>query len=170
MAGKQGLINFVSVPKAIGAGVAAGLLPWFYYAVADGRTMFVFYVLPALPFLILAFTAASPLAFYPGIFLAQFTASMALGGAAATTQDLVLPRMRGTATATFFLGTTLLGLAMGPYLAGRVSTLSGSLSVGMLSLLLITPVTVAAGIAAWRLVPAAEATREARAREAGEAI
>jgi dolichyl-phosphate-mannose-protein mannosyltransferase len=39
---------------AIGTGVVAGMLPWFYYAVADGRTMFAFYVLPALPFLILA--------------------------------------------------------------------------------------------------------------------
>jgi dolichyl-phosphate-mannose-protein mannosyltransferase len=39
---------------AIGAGAAAGLLPWFYYAVRDGRTMFSFYALPALPFLILA--------------------------------------------------------------------------------------------------------------------
>jgi dolichyl-phosphate-mannose--protein O-mannosyl transferase len=39
---------------AIGTGVVAGLLPWFYYAVVDGRTMFAFYVLPALPFLILA--------------------------------------------------------------------------------------------------------------------
>ncbi|RSM74274.1 phospholipid carrier-dependent glycosyltransferase [Actinoplanes sp. ATCC 53533] len=39
---------------AIGTGVVAGLLPWFYFAVRDGRTMFSFYVLPALPFLILA--------------------------------------------------------------------------------------------------------------------
>jgi dolichyl-phosphate-mannose-protein mannosyltransferase len=39
---------------AIGTGAAAGLLPWFYYAVQDGRTMFSFYALPALPFLILA--------------------------------------------------------------------------------------------------------------------
>ncbi|WP_305784987.1 dolichyl-phosphate-mannose--protein mannosyltransferase [Symbioplanes lichenis] len=39
---------------AIGTGVMAGLLPWFYFAVADGRTMFSFYALPALPFLILA--------------------------------------------------------------------------------------------------------------------
>lgn len=39
---------------AIGTGVAAGLLPWFYFAVRDGRTMFSFYALPALPFLILA--------------------------------------------------------------------------------------------------------------------
>jgi dolichyl-phosphate-mannose-protein mannosyltransferase len=39
---------------AIGSGVLGGLLPWFYYAVKDGRTMFNFYVLPAVPFLILA--------------------------------------------------------------------------------------------------------------------
>jgi dolichyl-phosphate-mannose--protein O-mannosyl transferase len=34
--------------------VLGGILPWFYYAVKDGRTMFSFYVMPALPFLILA--------------------------------------------------------------------------------------------------------------------
>jgi dolichyl-phosphate-mannose-protein mannosyltransferase len=34
--------------------VVAGLLPWFWYAVKDGRTMFSFYAPPALPFLILA--------------------------------------------------------------------------------------------------------------------
>ena len=33
--------------------VAAGLLPWFYYAL-DSRTMFYFYAAPALPFLVLA--------------------------------------------------------------------------------------------------------------------
>ncbi|MEU4426510.1 phospholipid carrier-dependent glycosyltransferase [Actinoplanes sp. NPDC024001] len=39
---------------AILTGAAAGLLPWFWFAIADGRTMFSFYALPALPFLILA--------------------------------------------------------------------------------------------------------------------
>ena len=39
---------------AIGTGVVAGLGPWFYFAIADGRTMFSFYALPAVPFLILA--------------------------------------------------------------------------------------------------------------------
>ncbi|WP_285552751.1 dolichyl-phosphate-mannose--protein mannosyltransferase [Actinoplanes regularis] len=39
---------------AIVGGAAAGLLPWFYFAAADNRTMFSFYTLPALPFLILA--------------------------------------------------------------------------------------------------------------------
>jgi dolichyl-phosphate-mannose--protein O-mannosyl transferase len=39
---------------ALTTGVVAGMLPWFFYAVRDGRTMFSFYTLPALPFLILA--------------------------------------------------------------------------------------------------------------------
>ncbi len=78
--------------------------------------------------------------------------------------------MRGTATATFFIGTTLIGLALGPYLAGRISTLSGSLSTGMLSLLLSVPITLAAGLVAYRRFPAAERTREKRARSAGEPI
>lgn len=122
------------------------------------------------PFLVLAFTSSTTPILYLGLFLAQVTAAGALGSAAATTQDLVLPRMRGTATATFFIGTTLLGLALGPYLAGRVSTLTGSLSVGMLSILIVSPVTLATAIAAYRLVPAAEASREARARAAGEIV
>jgi len=117
-----------------------------------------------------AFSTSNITLFYLMLFPAQACASCALGAAAATTQDLVMPRMRGTATGTFLIGTTLLGLAMGPYLAGRVSTLSGSLSVGVLSMLVVVPVTFTAAILAYRLVPAAEANRKARARAAGEVI
>jgi dolichyl-phosphate-mannose-protein mannosyltransferase len=39
---------------AIFTGAMASLLPWFYFAVKDGRTMFSFYLMPGLPFLILA--------------------------------------------------------------------------------------------------------------------
>ncbi|MFM9828022.1 MAG: spinster family MFS transporter [Sphingomonas sp.] len=117
-----------------------------------------------------AFSTSNLALFYIMLFPAQACASCALGAAAATTQDLVLPRMRGTATGTFFIGTTLLGLALGPYLAGRISTLSGSLSVGVISLLATMPITLTAAIMAYRLVPKAEATREARARAAGELI
>ncbi|MEV5329809.1 phospholipid carrier-dependent glycosyltransferase [Nonomuraea sp. NPDC052634] len=35
---------------------AAGWLPWFYYAVADNRTMYLFYMAPVLPFMVLAVT------------------------------------------------------------------------------------------------------------------
>ena len=117
-----------------------------------------------------AYSTTSITIFYLSLFPAQMFASCALGAAAATTQDLVMPRMRGTATATFFLGTTLLGLALGPYLAGRISTLTGSLSTGVIALLVTVPITFAAAVLAYRLVPAAEAGRESRARAAGEAI
>ena len=119
---------------------------------------------------ILAFTASSPAMFYAMIPTAQFLTCGALGAAAATTQDLVLPRMRGTATAAFFIGTTLIGLALGPYIAGRVSTLTGSLSTGVLSLFAVLPLALAAILGAYRLLPAAEAGKLDRSRAAGEPI
>lgn len=102
--------------------------------------------------------------------LANMLASSALGAAAATTQDLVLPRMRGTATATFFLATTLVGLALGPYLAGYVSASSKSLGTGVKSILAIVPVGLVLLAVAYRLLPGAERTLRDRARAAGEAI
>jgi len=136
---------------------------------AAGRLMVVLFgaIMPV-PAVAMAFSATSLGGFYLPLFVAQVLGSSALAAAAATTQDLVLPRMRGTATGTFFIGTTLLGLALGPYLAGRVSTLTGSLSTGVLSMLVTVPVTIIAGIIAFRTVPAAEAGREARARAFGE--
>src|SRR3546814_14570596 len=81
---------------------------------------------PIAPIIIAFTTPAAPgngdfIRFTAFASLAGLLASSALGAAAATTQDLVLPRMRGTATATFFLATTLVGLALGPYMAGQVS-------------------------------------------------
>jgi len=138
---------------------------------ANGRIMVVLFggIAPIIP-LVIAFTAADKWTFYVMLPITSILASSALGAAAAATQDLVLPRMRGTATAAFFIGTTLLGLAMGPYLAGRVTDLTGSLRIGVLSLLVVAPIGLAAAVAALKLVPRAEATREARARAAGEAL
>ncbi|MFZ5747926.1 MAG: spinster family MFS transporter [Pseudomonadota bacterium] len=135
---------------------------------AGRMAVVLFGALAPLPFVVLAFTTDNLLLFYATLFPANVLGATALGAAAATTQDLVLPRMRGTATASFFIGTTLIGLALGPYLAGRVSMLSGSLSTGVLSLLLSVPIAAVAAIAAYRLVPRAEAERGARARAAGE--
>ncbi|MEU4406501.1 phospholipid carrier-dependent glycosyltransferase [Streptosporangium sp. NPDC023963] len=42
-------------------GYAAGWLPWFYYALADNRTMYLFYAITMLPFMILALTLAAGL-------------------------------------------------------------------------------------------------------------
>jgi dolichyl-phosphate-mannose--protein O-mannosyl transferase len=44
---------------------AAGFLPWVYYALADKRTMFLFYMAPLLPFMVLALTLAAGLLIGP---------------------------------------------------------------------------------------------------------
>jgi MFS family permease len=136
---------------------------------ATGRIMVVLFggLAPIAP-LVIAFTTPDQTVFFIALPLAQLLTSSALGAAAAASQDLVLPRMRGAATGAFFIGTTLLGLALGPYLAGRVADLTHSLSTGLLSLLVVVPIALIAGIAAFRMVPAAEASREERARAAGE--
>jgi len=121
--------------------------------------------------LIGAYTTDSFTAFVIYSFIAHIMSSSALGGAAATSQLLVLPRMRGTATATFFLATTLVGLALGPFMAGYVSASSGDdLSTGVLSTLVTVPIGLALLLAAIKLVPAAQSSLESRARTAGEPI
>ncbi|MEZ0073332.1 dolichyl-phosphate-mannose--protein mannosyltransferase [Planotetraspora sp. GP83] len=50
---------------AVLVGYAAGWLPWFYFAIADNRTMFMFYALPMVPFMILAIVLACGLIIGP---------------------------------------------------------------------------------------------------------
>jgi MFS family permease len=154
-------------------GVIAGgrLADWARQKHPAGRIVVVGVApLIALPFFIGAFTTASPGLFYLLLFVASTFISAALGGTAATTQDLVLPRMRGVATATFFLATTLVGLSLGPYMAGYVSTVTGDRAIGIISVLAVAPISTALLIAAFRQLPRAEATLVERARAAGEPI
>ena len=127
----------------------------------------------------IGYTTDNATLFYIMNFLAGMLGATALGAAAATTQDLVLPRMRGTATAAFFLGTTLVGLSFGPYMVGQISDLAGTmvdgklvgnLRVGILSLIAVAPIALGLLIAAYRTVPKAEQTIVERARNAGEPV
>lgn len=141
-----------------------------------GRVLVILFgvVAPIVPILI-GYSTENPILFYAMNFVAGMFGAAALGAAAATTQDLVLPRMRGTATAAFFLGTTLIGLAFGPYLVGQISDLSGTivdgkpvgnLRNGILALVGVAPVAMALLVHAYRTVPIAEATVAQRADEA----
>ena len=127
-------------------------------------------VLVPAPFIVAMVSTADIGMFYLFYVPVALFGSIYVGIAAATTQDLVLPRMRGAATATYFLGTTLVGLGLGPYFAGAVSKVTGSLATGILSLLLIVPVTLVCLVLVYRKLPAAEASRVDRARAAGEPI
>jgi MFS family permease len=139
---------------------------------ADGRVLVILFgLVTPVPIVFFAFTTSSLTAFYVLSFFANMLTASALGAAAATSQALVLPRMRGMATAIFFLSTTLVGLGLGPFVAGYVSAANGGdLSAGVLSTLMIAPFGIVLVIAALRLVPPASNSILERARAAGEDI
>ncbi|WP_439567260.1 spinster family MFS transporter [Sphingopyxis sp.] len=138
-----------------------------------GRVLMIIFgvVAPIIPIWV-GYTTDNAALFYAMNFLAGMLGAAALGAAAATTQDLVLPRMRGTATAAFFLGTTLVGLSFGPYMVGQISDLTGTivngqpvgdLRTGILSLIGVAPIALVLLFYAYRAVPQAEATIVERA-------
>lgn len=86
---------------------------------------------------------------------ATFTLTMWLGPAFAAAQEQVPPRARGTATAIQFLAINLIGLALGPYLAGLLSDATGSLRAATLLILLAAPAALVLFVRAARLNPAA---------------
>ena len=119
-------------------------------------------ILPA-PAVFFLFTTSNLTGFYIVAPYVGLCSALWVGAAIATLQDLVLPRMRGTAGATYVLGTSLVGLALGPYTAGKVAAVTGSLSTGIFSLYVVPPFTLVALWVASRRIGVLEATREERA-------
>jgi len=124
-------------------------------------------VLPA-PAVWVMFTTDSLATFFIASPIAQFFGSMWVGAAVATLQDLVLPRMRATAGATYVLGTTMVGLALGPYYAGKMADILGSLSAGVFALYVVPPFTLLALWLGSRRIGTIETSKADRARAAGE--
>ena len=110
-------------------------------------------------------------------FVLNITSSAWVGAAATTVNDLVLPRMRATASAFYILMGTV-GLAVGPYTVGEVSdvlTASGMASGEALRTSLLMSIAVLVLPTTFlllllrRLIPE-EANRLERARAAGEPV
>lgn len=95
--------------------------------------------------------------------------SLWLGPGASTVQDLVLPRMRATASAAYLLSVTFVGLAMGPYVIGRLSSGLGDLRRAILWGLVANAIAAGCLLRAMRDLPRDEALVAERARrfEAG---
>jgi MFS family permease len=126
-------------------------------------------ILPA-PAVWVMFTTTDLATFFIASPFAQLFGSMWVGAAVATLQDVVLPRMRATAGATYVLGTTMVGLALGPYFAGKMADVTHSLSAGIFWLYVVPPFTLLALWLGSRRIAELEATRVERARAAGEPI
>ena len=122
------------------------------------------------PVILLAtcFTTTNLTLFYVLYFPLTILSSCSLGAVGATAQDLVLPRMRGAATAMVLLSITMIGLALGPYSVGRLSVWTGNLGTAMLYMLAVLPFAIVAFAILYRKLPVAEASVLSRARAAGE--
>ena len=120
--------------------------------------------------IILSYTVTSVTGFYIMAGANMFVHIMWLGPCAASIQDLVLPRMRGTATAAFFLGTTIIGLGLGPYIVGLTSDVTGDLRLSMMATAFAVPLILLCIWMAYRTVPKLEASLLERARAAGETV
>ena len=130
------------------------------------------------PVAILFLTTSSIWLAYASSFAFSIFSALFAGAAASTINDLVLPRMRASASAFYILVFTFVGLALGPYSIGQMSdalTASGidsgeALRQAMLSSLVMFTVTVIALLLASRYLGSEEASRLERARAAGELI
>ena len=155
--GKAELGLLIGAPNAVGGflGVILGgrLADYLHLRHAGGRAMVLLITLVAsVPPIAIGYSTDSVTLFLVCNFLGQFATSSALGAGAAATQSLVEPRMRGVATAIYFLGATLLGLALGPFTAGFISETTGSLATGVIATLAVVPIGLAAiAVSVWQM-------------------
>ncbi len=144
---------------------------WFRRRSPVGRLyVMLIAALASVTLILLSYSATNIGTFYILLACQVFIHITWLGPCAASVQDLVLPRMRGTATAVFFLGTTIIGLGLGPYMVGLISDVTGDLKFAMRSTTFILPLLLLAIAVAWRTLPQLEDSLLARARAAGESV
>lgn len=139
----------VGAPNALGGFLGVILGGWLADRMARrhvaGRVMVpAIALLASVPLILIGYNTSSSVTFLVCNFLGQVVTASALGACAAASIALVQPRMRGTATAIFLLGATLIGLAFGPFVAGLISENTGSLAKGVqFSLVAVVPGLVA---------------------------
>lgn len=130
----------------------------------------------SLPLALFILTTENTNAAYVAVYIDVVFSSAWIGSAVALANELVLPRMRATASSFYILLVTFIGLAMGPYAIGRLSvafeqggeTSAVALKNGMLLALSATVLAAVCFVMASFFVRNEEEGRLARARAAGE--
>ncbi len=124
----------------------------------------------AVPFGLAALSTANLQLAYLLSFLFFLTGSLYISPGVTTVMDLVLPRMRATASAAYLVVVIFLGLALGPYAVGRLSEALGDLALAMQLCLIANGIAAVMLIGAMRHLPGDERSRLARARSLGEPV
>jgi MFS family permease len=130
----------------------------------------------AIPFALGFLYTESVIAAYIYSFVFSILSPAWIGSGASTINDLVMPRMRATASAYYVLMNTFLGLALGPYLMGQISDLNSAAGMAtgdalrnaMTWGLVMFGVSAAFLLAARRYLATDEASRISRANALGE--
>jgi MFS family permease len=99
-------------------------------------------MLGAIPCILAMMAAPDFHAYLASAFLLAIFSSSWSPANAALIQDLAIPRMRGSAAASYSLVAIVISSGVGPYWAGKVSSLSGSLTAGLLSTMALVPVAL----------------------------
>lgn len=92
-------------------------------------------------FVVAAFFSTDFDSYVPLILVALFVMTLHFASLGAAFQELVPAAMRATAAGTMFIATSL-GIALGPYISGKVSTLTGSLQAGVLATVALMPIAL----------------------------
>ena len=170
---KDGLtLGTVALFSGLSGFLAGGVLgDWSKRWHPAGRLYFSILALAAFcVFALIQYTTASRPIFYACFGIGNALLATWPGCGMATAQDLVLPRMRGMAYAVISLGTSVIGLGLGPYCVGLLSDLTGNLRQAILCVLAFVPLILWTLWWISRRLPHDEATVELRARQAGERI
>jgi len=106
--------------------VLGGLLADVWKAKNPNARLYIGLAIPvlAIPFALGFLYTDSVFVAYICSFVFSILSPAWIGSGASTINDLVMPRMRATASAYYVLMNTFLGLALGPYLIGQISDLN----------------------------------------------
>lgn len=123
------------------------------------------------------FTTSSVVVAYIASFVYSIVSSAWIGSAAALANEMVLPRMRAAASAFYIVCMTFIGLALGPYVMGRLSDALGAagepadaLRTSILACLAVSVLAVRFFWLSARHIEAEESSRLERGRLLGEAV
>jgi hypothetical protein len=162
----------VSVGSILGI-IAGGIITdtWKRYDERAPMWMTLLAVLLTAPFALLLFLTNDRTIFLVAFFFHATFSKIWSGAAGAFVQDMVLQRMRGGAAAGFSLVIIMVALTIGPYWVGRISMLTGSLPLSIVTIHVLVPVTVLLLLAAARQMRGTDDESRLRlARAAGEPV
>jgi MFS family permease len=139
---------------------------------AKGRTWLTLASLGISPiFGIWTFSSPDPTSFYLRFSIYSIILTLWLPPIYSLYYDLVLPRMRGLASSTYIIVSTLLGLGMGPYFVGIVSDRNGGdLGQAIMSINVVAPLIVVILLYVLTRIQRDEDSVRERARAGGEAL